>query len=201
MMVLLQDVRFTLRNLKRTPGFTFTVLMTLGVGIGATTAIFSAVNEIMLRPLPFAQPDRLVMLWESNQERGWDKVHAAPANVYDWRERVAAFEGVAFVNDFTSGVALATDDEATQVILSNVSGNAFSVLGAPPLLGRTFTEDEAVRGNHKVVVLSHALWQNRFGGDAGILGEPVSLDGEPWTVVGVMPPGISFPDGVKVWAT
>ena len=200
MTALLQDVRFTLRNLKRTPGFTFTVLMTLGLGIGATTAIFSAVNEVMLRPLPFAEPDRLVMLWVANQERGWDRVHAAPANVLDWRERVAAFEDVAFVNDFTSGVALASDDEPTQVILSNVSGNAFSMLGVPPLLGRTFTEDET--WSEDLLVLSHDAWQRYFSGDPEIVGRTIRLDGNGYQVIGVM--GAEFRYGIndaEMWTT
>ena len=199
-MALLQDVRFTLRNLKRTPGFTFTVLMALGLGIGATTAIFSAVNEVMLRPLPFAEPDRLVMLWVANQERGWDRIHAAPANVLDWRERVAAFEDVAFVNDFTSGVALAVDDEPTQVILSNVSGNAFSMLGAPPLLGRTFTEDETWSAG--LLVLGHDAWQRYFSGDPDIVGRTIRLDGSGYQVIGVM--GAEFRYGIndaEMWTT
>ncbi len=200
MTALLQDVHFTLSNLKRTPGFTFTVLMTLGLGIGATTAIFSAVNEIMLRPLPFAEPDRLVMLWEANQERGWDRVHAAPANVYDWRKRVAAFEDVAFVNESTSGVALAADDEPTQVILSSVSGNAFSMLGAPPLLGRTFTEDET--WSEGLLVLSHDAWQRYFSGDPDIVGRTIRLDGNGYQVIGVM--GAEFRYGIndaEMWTT
>ena len=140
-----QDVRFALRALRRTPGFTALVLLTLALGVGATTAIFSAVNEVALRPLPFAQPDRLVMLWESNAERGWDRVHAAPANVMDWRARVSAFDDVALFYEDVSGVALGGTGNPREVLVSAVSGNTFSVLGAPPALGRG--TDAAPQGN------------------------------------------------------
>lgn len=179
-----RDVRYAVRHLARSPGFTGAALLTLGLGIGASVAIFSAVNEVMLRPLSFPEPGRLAMLWESNTERGWQAVHAAPANVEDWRERTTSFVDIGFVNDSTSAVTLGGASEPVQIIKSSVSGNAFSILGAKPLLGRTFTDDETyARG---IAVLSYDAWRRFFGSDPGIVGKTVRLDGEAHEVIGVL---------------
>lgn len=197
-----QDVRFALRTLRRTPGFTALVLLTLALGVGATTAIFSAVNEVALRPLPFAEPDRLVMLWESNAERGWDRVHAAPANVMDWRARVSAFEDVALLNEYASGVALAGTGNPREVLVSQVSGNTFSVLGAPPALGRTFTFEETWADTEPVIVLSHDAWQRHFGGEQDIVGRTIRLDGVSHEVIGVMGPDFHYKvNDAELWTT
>ncbi len=192
MTTLMQDIRYAFRAFVRTPGQMGLILITLGLGIGATTAIFSAVNEVMLRPLSFADPDRLVMLWESNDERGWQQEHAAPANVLDWRERVTAFQDVAFVSEFTSGAALTGLADPVQVIASQVSGNTFSVLGASPMLGRTFTFEETWAPSEPTVVLSHDAWQRYFGGDADIIGKTIHLDAVGFQVIGVMGPSFRY---------
>src|SRR5688572_403521 len=125
MSTLATDLRLAVRGLRKTPSFTALVLTILAVGIGASTAIFSAVNEVMFRPLAVRDPSRLVMLWESNEDRGWHQVHAAPANALDWREQVRAFQDVALVGEFTNSVALSGGSESVQVLVSQTSGNAF----------------------------------------------------------------------------
>jgi len=186
MSVLWQDTRLALRNLRRVPGFTLLVLLTLGVGIGATTAMFSAVNEVLLRPLSFAEPERLVVLWDKNELRGWEQVEASPANALDWRRRVTAFDDVALVFPWESSAALETDGEAVAVAIGTASGNLFSVLGAPPLHGRTFTFDETWAGAGPMVVLGHAAWTRYFGADPSIVGSTIMLDGAAFEVIGVL---------------
>ena len=192
MSTLLQDVRFAVRNLRRSPGFAWMVVFTLALGIGANAAIFTAVNGVLLRPFGFADPDRLVVLGESNVERGWEAVQAAPANVQDWSERVDAFAGVSYLNDFPSYVALSGMGEPVRVNTGRVAGNLFDVLGVPPMLGRTFREDETREDANPVVVLTHASWQTRFGGDPAIVGEAIQLDGHSYEVIGVLPAGVQF---------
>jgi predicted permease len=192
MSTLIVDLRFALRVMHRAPGFTTLVVLTLGLGIGANAAIFSVVNEVMLRPLTFADPDRLVALWESNVERGWQQVHAAPANVADWRERVSAFEDVAFYNSDDRGATLTGQGEAVYVSIGTVSGNLFSVLGVGPSLGRAFTMDETWAESQPVALLSSGMWQRQFGGDSTIVGRTILLDGVSHEVIGVMPDGFTY---------
>lgn len=202
MFELWRDARFTVRNLYRAPGYAITVLVTLAVGIGATTAMFSAVHEVMLRPLPYAAPDELVMLWDDNAEREWRQVEASPANVLDWRERVDAFEDVGMIASWTTDVALETGDGAFALAAGSVSGNLFAVLGIPALHGRTFTFDETWADAGPLVLLGHAVWARHFSADPSIVGESVMLDGTAYEVIGVMPP--EFRDGVAdadLWRT
>lgn len=194
------DLRIALRSLVRARGYTATAILTLALGIGAAAAIFSAVNEVMLRPLTFADPARLVMLWESNAERDWHQVHAAPANVEDWRQRVRAFSDIGFLNDFTSDASLGGGRDATQVVVAQVSGNLFDVLGVPAFVGRVFRDQETFEDGR--VVLSHAIWQQQFGGDPSIVGRTVRLDGKPMEVIGVMGPGFRYAiTDADVWTT
>ena len=188
MSVLWQDTRLALRNLRRIPGFTLLVLLTLGVGIGATTAMFSAVNEVLLRPLSFAEPERLVMLWDKNELRGWEQVEASPANALDWRQRVTSFDDVALVLPWKTSAALETDGVAVAVDIGMASGNLFSVLGVPPLHGRTFTFEETWADAGPLVVLGHALWTRYFGADPSIVGTTIMLDGAAFEVIGVLGP-------------
>jgi len=184
------DVRESLRTLRHARGYTIAAVLTLALGIGTSVAIFSAVNEVMLRPLRFAEPDRLAMLWESNAERDWHQVHAAPANVLDWRTRAKSFSGIGFFSDFPSAVSLGGGREPGQVALAQVSGNLFDVLGASPLHGRTFREDETYESG--LVVLSHGLWQRQFGGDPALVGQSIRLDGRAYQVLGVMGPDFEY---------
>ncbi|HSA55765.1 MAG TPA: ABC transporter permease [Gemmatimonadaceae bacterium] len=202
MNTLLLDLRHAARSLTHTPGLALLVLLTLTIGIGATTAIFSTVNEVMLRPLTFRDPGRLVMLWESNDERGWQQVHAAPANVLDWRDRVRAFEDVAIVSDGVNSVALWTGSQATPLSVGRVSGNAFSLLGAPMHLGRVFTFDESWTGSEAGVVLGYQAWRQKLGADSGVIGRTIRLDGVPYRVLGVLAPNFRYAiSEAEAWTT
>ena len=178
------DVRFGLRLLRREPGFAATTVLTLTLAIGATTTIFSVVDAVLLQPPPFPEPDRLVTLWQTDPNNANRPVEPAPANFLDWREQATSFEQVAAVEPFSFDF---TGDGAPEVFYASlVTEGFFEVLGAGAALGRTFLPEEFQPGSG-VVVLTHGFWERRFGGDAGILGRPLTLDGQPYTVVGVLP--------------
>lgn len=194
------DVRFALRTLRRNPGFTAAAVLVLGLGIGANTAIFSAVDAVVLRSLPFADPDRLYMLYEHNPEKNWDRETAAPANMLDWRERVEAFEVIAAYESFETEAVLTGGGAAHFVSTMGVTGDFFDVLGVRAASGRTFEEDETWAGGERVAILSDRLWRQSFGADDAIVGRAIQLDGRPVRVVGVMPPGFGFPsDAIDLW--
>ena len=193
------DSRFALRSLRRAPSLGVAAVVTLALGIGANVAIFSAVNAVVLQPLPFPAPDRLAMITEENPEKHWHLQEAAPANVLDWRAGVPAFQDVTAYADFlaTSTLTGRGDPQTIQVVYA--AGNFFSVIGARPALGRTFTDDETWRPA-AVAVLSDRAWRTRFGGDSTIVGKSVTLDGRDFQVVGVMPPDFAFPfENVDLW--
>ena len=193
------DTRFALRTLRRNPVLSAAAIITLALGIGANTAIFSAVNAVILRPLPFSHPDRLVMLSEDNPEKGWHRETAAPANYLDWKERVRAFEDVAAYTP-GGGATLAIRGMPQRVRVRSVTGDYFSVLGVRPELGRALETGETWRGGADVAVISHELWQDAFGADTTVLGSTVPLDGTPTQIVGVMPRSFRFAaDTVDVW--
>ncbi len=187
------DVRFAFRVIRRSPALSVAAILTIGIAIGANTAIFSAVNAVIIQPLPFPAANRLYMLWESNPERGWRLAQVAPANMLDWSEQVAAFSGVAGYSEFDHGTLTG---EGEPVILQGnaVTGNFFSVLGVRPLLGRGFRDDETWTNGTPVMVLSHRLWQERFRGDSAVVGRSVMLDGRLTRIVGVMPRSFVFPN-------
>lgn len=189
-----RDVRVGVRTLVRSPSFALMALLVLALGIGASTAIFSAVNALILEPLPFRAPDRLYMLWESNPKKGWEQEDAAPANFLDWRARVAAFEDVAAYVEYVSTKVLTERGEPQLLRGVDVTGNFFSVMGVRAALGRTFTAAETWSDAEPVVLLSDAAWRTRFGGDEAIIGRQVVLDGGSYRVVGVMPRRFSFPE-------
>ncbi len=190
----LQDLRFAGRTLRRNPGFTLAAVSVLGLGIGANTAIFSAANAFLFRPLPFADADRLVMLYETNPEFGWTDAAAAPANVLDWREQVDAFADVAMYSSFVNRIPYVRDGEPELVGAVNVTGNFFSVLGVKPEVGRGFDWDETWTGNDDVVVLSHAFWVSHFGGSPDAVGKTLTFGNTTVEIVGVMPEGFDFPN-------
>ena len=194
-----KDIRYALRTLRRSPALAGAAVLTLALGIGANTAMFSAVNAVILRPLPFSDPDRLVMLWEENIERGWYKQTAAPANILDWREQVAAFDDVGAYADFPSQTTLTGDGEPRLLTSATITGNLFSVLGVQPRLGRNFRDEETWETGTPVALISDRLW-NQLGARAGIVGQTIELGGRPVQVAGVMPPGFVFPwEDVDVW--
>src|ERR671932_694121 len=185
---LLQDVRFGLRTLLKRPGFTLVALLTLALGVGANTAIFSVVNAVLLRPLPYKDPDRLVRLSESSQQGPGMSI--SYPNFKDWRAQGTVFEGLAAARfeDFN----LTGADEPERLQGRNVSWNFFDVLGVRPALGRTFRAEEDHAGAPRVCVISYGLWQRRFGSDEKAVGKAVTLNGESYTVVGVLPAGYRF---------
>lgn len=196
------DLRYAFRSLGRAPSLAVLIIATLGAGAGATIAIFTVANEVLFSSLTYEDPDELVMLWESNRERGWVQVHAAPANVEDWRERVRSFEDVAHFSDFGRGVALVQEGGAQHVAVGSVSGNLFTVLGVEPILGRVFREEETWSDSDPTVVLSHRAWNQYFGSDRGIVGQSIDLDGTLHTVIGVMPDWFDYEFvDAEMWVT
>jgi putative ABC transport system permease protein len=190
METLLQDIRYGLRMLAKNPGFTFVAVLTLALGIGANTAIFSVVNSALLRPLPFHDSGRLVRVWSSNSRTKASKFGNSYPDFADWRSQNNVFENMAAYTD--SSNTLTGIDEPAHLETETVSAGTFELLGAVPELGRTFLpeEDEA---HHHVVILSHSLWKERFATDPGIIGRAITLDGSAYTVVGVMPASFQFP--------
>ena len=186
-----QDVRYALRGFRRSPGFTAVAIATLALGIGANTAILGVVNGVLFRPLPFPEPDRLVMVREDDPEKGFLGMTASPPNFLDWRARSRSFEGLAAY--VRTSDPLTGSGEPEQVTYVQATGAFFPVLRARPSLGRTFGEAECAEGKDRVAVLSDGLWKRRWGGRADALGSTLRLGGVPYTVIGVMPPGFLFP--------
>ena len=190
METLYQDLRYSLRNLARTPAFTAVALITLALGIGANTAIFSVVNVVLLRALPYADPDRLVVLLHKGRNP------ASHGNFMDWKRDNHVFESMAAAESWTPN--LTGVDNPQELPGLRVTPEMFPTLGVAPLLGRNFTADEAHKGKDRVVVLSYSLWQQQFGGDRHVLGQTMQLNGEPYTIIGIMPNGFRF---APFWAT
>jgi putative ABC transport system permease protein len=188
---LAQDLRYGLRQLRRNPGFTAVAVLTLALGIGANTAIFSVVEGVLLKPLPFKNPGRLVRIYGSNPQQGYSRMMNSPVDIADVRRQNTVFEGVTLFQGSSS--TLTGAGEAEQIAAAHVSDNFFGVLGVAPLLGRVFLPKEDQEGYDQVVILSHALWLRRLGSDPKILGKAITLDGKPYTVIGVMPAGFQFP--------
>jgi putative ABC transport system permease protein len=188
---LLQDLRYAGRQLLRSPAFTAVAVGTLALGIGANTAIFSVVNGVLLRPLPFDEPDRLVAFVDAGSYKGM---------LLEFRERARSFERIESFTSYGFELSLTGDGEPVRVEATAVTAGLFSLLGAVPARGRTFLPEEEWTGGQRVVLLSYALWRQRFGADPAILGERIRLDGEGHTVVGVMPAGFGFPSGrTQLW--
>ena len=185
-----QDLRYGLRVLVKNPGFTTVAIIALALGIGANSAIFSVVNTVLLRPLPYKNPDKLVMVWEEATHLGFPKNTPSPANFIDWRDQNTVFEGVAAIVERSFNLTGVGEPERFDG--RRVSANLFALLGVEPHLGRTFRPEEDQPGTH-VVILSYGLWQRRFGSDPSVIGQPLSLNGESYTVVGVMARSFQFP--------
>jgi len=189
---LLHDIRYGFRVLRNRPGFTIVAVLTLALGIGANTAIFSVVNGVLLRPLPYADPDSLVMVWQDHTRiEGPIDEWASPDNFFDWRDNNDVFSGVIVLGGF--GPTLTGDDDPEMLSGARVSHNAFEVMGVEPVAGRGFLPGDDTATSAPVVVLGYELWQRRFDGDEAVVGTTLTLDGAPATVVGVMPPDFAFP--------
>ena len=181
----LHDIRYALRLCLRTPGFTAIAVLALGLGIGANTAIFTIVNAVLLEPLPFRDPNRLVALWETNVRRGGRTNVLGPANVIRWQERATAFEKIAPFYDYR--VNLTGSDSPEEIVGMDVTPDFFPTLGVSPIVGRVFAADEGPDGHDALAVLSYALWQRRFGGNPGVVGSTIQINARSVTVIGVMP--------------
>src|SRR6266446_1138761 len=189
---LLSDVRYAVRLMHRNPGFTAVAVLTLALGIGANTTMFGIVNAVLLRPLPFPDPDRLVTVWKGRIENPQSLNIVSLPNYRDWKERNRVFEELAVLDSAGRGYNLSGGTEPEQVSGVRVTASFFRVLGVRPLLGRTFLPEEEDAGRDRVVVLSHGLWQRRFGGDPTLLGKTIPIDDQAYTVVGVMPQSFQF---------
>src|SRR5690242_7617533 len=195
---LLKDIRYGVRGLWKRPGFTVVAVLTLALGIGANTAIFSVVNAVLVRPLQFRDPDRLVMIWEDAGFLGFPRNTPAPANYVDWKNQTQSFEDMAATHELTFN--LTGDGTPERVAAYGVTANFFPLFGVAPALGRGFTPDDDRPGANKVAVLSHELWQTRYGSDAHIINHDIQLNSEKYTVVGVMPAGFQFFESdVRLW--
>lgn len=192
METLITDVRYGLRFLWQKPTLTLAALVTLALGIGASTAIFSVVNAVLLRPLPYAEPDELVMVWQDHTRiDGPATEWASPDNFLDWRAQNDVFEGMFALSGWSP--TLTGVQEPEQLNGAAVSYDAFSLLGTKPLLGRDFRPEEDQPKAARVVLLSHALWQRRFGSSPDVVGTSIRFENETATVIGVMPPELDFP--------
>jgi putative ABC transport system permease protein len=189
-----EDLRLAVRKLARTPSFTLVAVLTLALGIGANTAIFSIVYAVLIRPLPFKDPGRLVMVWET--WRGENRVVVAPANFRDWKEQSKTLEHLA--TWWGWGGQMTINGEPTDVSGDRVSSDFFDALGVIPARGRPFSSEEQRHDGFRVVILSDSLWR-RLGADPNLIGKTVELDRKPHTVVGIMPPGFSFPLNDEAW--
>ncbi len=196
------DLFVASRSLRRSPIFAATAIVTLALGIGASSAIFSIVHAVLLQPLPFRDPAQLVRIWEANRGEGNERALVSAANFNDWRARSRTFDDCGLFNAFTDPTLLGIADASIQAKQTVVTPNLFAILGVEPAVGRPFGVVLERRGplDGTEVILSHGLWQRAFGGDSGAIGRPVRIEGAPGSVVvGVMPPGFSFPEGTDFW--
>jgi putative ABC transport system permease protein len=194
----LQDVRYAGRVLRKSPGFTAVAVVTLALGIGASTAIFSIVNAVLLNPLPFAEPERLVMIYGKFLSYSQSNMSVSVPEFVDCRERTSSFAQLAAYDDFSANLTAAAG-EPERVEALAVTPELFAVLQAAPLYGRVFLPEEAQEGRDDVVIISHELWQRRFAADPNAVGQQVIVNGRNHTVVGVMPQGFAFPQRTRLW--
>ena len=190
METLLKDIRYALRGLLKNPAFTAVAIATLALGIGANAAIFSVVNAVLLKPLKFQDPDRLVIVWEEASFAGFPRNTPAPGNYIDWKAQNQSFADMAATAD--TSFNLTGNGEPERIAAERVTQSFFSLLGVQPLIGRVFTPDEVKAGSDKVALLSYELWQSRYGGKREVLNSNIQLNGEMYTVIGVMPRGFQF---------
>ena len=196
-----RDLRYSARMLIKSPGFTAVAVLALALGIGANTAIFSVVNSVLLRPLPYSDPGRLMQLWEASARKGRSEIPASYPNFADWRDQNQVFEGVVAYSDWTFN--LTGPGEPERIRSAIVSPAFFSVLGIKPIRGRVFLSGEDERGKDLVAVISESLWQRRFDSDPNIVGRSLNLDDKSFTVVGVIARGVQAPvlsDEIELWA-
>jgi putative ABC transport system permease protein len=197
---MIRDVRQALRVVTANPGFSSVVVLTLAVAIGVNTAIFTLVNAVMLRPLPYADPGALVTIWESNREEGLSRVETSGLTFLDWQARASTFAGMGAwrYRGFTM-----TEETAERVVSVEATPGVFRTLGVPAAIGRVFEDSDGRPGGDRRVIMSAGTWARRFGSDPRILGRTVRLDDESYTIVGVMPEAFQFPAAdptVEFWS-
>jgi putative ABC transport system permease protein len=198
---LAQDVRYAWRSLSVRRGWSLAALIALALGIGANTAIFSIIDTVLLHPVPFSDPDRLIWLSEQNQKTR-SQMNVSLPNFSDWRTRQKSFDGIAAAR--YDNFNIADSDKPVRVRASFVSHELFRVLRVNPLRGQALESTDERSGSQRVVVMGYGLWQRRYGGDASIVGRSIRINAEAFTVVGIMPPGFEFPNsglsGSEMWA-
>src|ERR1051325_11593799 len=192
---IIKDIRYGVRGLLKHPGFTAIVVITLALGIGASTAIFSVVDNVLLRRLPYRNANRVVAIEEMNREGKLGQVTSA--NFLDWRAQNTVFEQLAAIKTTTSNLAL--QDHAERIDLAQTNANFFDVLGVTPQYGRLFIPEDEQAGHAPVVIVSNTLWQRRFGSDPSLVGKAIVLDGSNYTVIGITPPGFAYPIKTELW--
>lgn len=202
----MQDLRYAVRTLRKNLAFSAVAVLTLALGIGATTSMFGVLHAVLIRPLPYAEPGRLVEIFETNPLKRWTRNVASAANYADWRRMNTVFTDIAATNgsgDKGEGqfdVFLTGNGEPQRLKALQTTGNLFQVLGAGPMLGRTFTDEETYDGHQRVIILSYPLWRSLFAADPAVVGRSVTLSGRAYTVVGVMPPAFFYPShDIQVW--
>src|SRR2546421_10414970 len=192
-----QDFRYALRGLQLNPGFAVTAILSLALGIGASLAIFTVADNLLLRPLPYPNASRLTMVWEINQRRNFTHNVVSPGNYLDWKQQNAVFESLAAFREYQA--ILSDGARAEEFGIQSASAELLPMLGIQPARGRFFTAEED-RAGAQVAIISHHLWQSWFGGDENILGRKIQLNARPFAVIGVMPPGFSFNSKVvELW--
>ena len=187
---LVQDLRFAVRSFLRSPRFTVPAVLALALGIGATSAVYSVVQGVMLRPLPYRDPDRIVTIWENNLRRNRPRNVVGPANFVAWQERNRSFEHLGMVGPTRLNIVL--NDRPEEVVGLSASSEVFPALGVQPEMGRTYSTDEDLEGNDGVIVISHEFWQTRLGGRPDVLGMTLTTNSRPRSIVGVMPPAFTI---------
>lgn len=195
---IIKDIRYGVRGLLKRPGFTAIALLALALGIGANTAIFSLVNAVVLRPLPYPEPDRLVWMW-GNIRNGGSRASVSPPDFLDYRNQNKTFEQLAASGTQPRPVNLTGSGDPERLMASAVTGNYFDAFGVTPAIGRGLTLENEKSGQDQVAVLSHAFWQKRFAGDKDIVGKTITLDSKSYQVLGVMPAGLSLPQSAELW--
>ncbi|MBO0862240.1 MAG: ABC transporter permease, partial [Chloracidobacterium sp.] len=195
-----QDMRFGARMLAKSPSFTAVGVLTLALGIGANTALFSIVNALLLRPLPLPQPEQLVQVWEFDRQSSNQRFTVALPNLADWREQSQSFAQIAVYLPTSFSIA-GGDDQPERISVLSVSPNYFKVIGVMPGMGRDLRDEDGQSGGPRLAILSHGFWRRRFAADPNVIGQTIKLNSDDYAVIGVMPEGFAFPDSeVEVWS-
>jgi putative ABC transport system permease protein len=194
---LLQDIRYAVRTLLHNPGFAALTIVCLALGIGVNSTIFSVVDTVAIRPLPFHDPDRLVGLYTTHQANGIDRGNVSYRDLQDWKARTRAFAEIAAVSG--RSLTLADTDEPERFTGATITANMFPMLGIQPILGRQIRPEEDTPGGPRVLMLSHGVWQRRYAGDPSVIGRTITVNGNPHTVIAVMPPKFQFPERAQLW--